>query len=158
MRRTFAGSLHPGLFDEVTALMKGGLLRRYLEREEDCLAVRGSILLNRQLTTLANRTDLAACRYDELTADNHRNRLIKAGLRAVRPWIHGVALQRSWIELMAGFDEVTDIAEARPLLTGLRYDRQGWSLPDPQSSGSNGSSPAIAGPSRGLKTRPGPAF
>jgi 5-methylcytosine-specific restriction enzyme subunit McrC len=112
-------------FDEVTALMKGGLLRRYLEREEDCLAVRGSILLNRQLTSLANRTDLVACRYDELTADNHWNRLIKAGLRAARPWMHGVALQRSWIELMAGFDEVTDIAEARHLLIGLRYDRQG---------------------------------
>jgi len=112
-------------FDETTALMKGGLLRRYLEQEEDCLAVRGSILLNRQLTTLANRTDFIACRYDELTADNRWNRIIKAGLRAVRPWMHSAALQRSWIELMAGFDEVTDIAEARSLLSDLRYDRQG---------------------------------
>ena len=112
-------------FDEVTGLMKGGLARRYLEREEDGLAVRGSILLNRQLTALANRTDRIACRYDELTADNRWNRIIKAGLRVVRPWMHSLALQRSWIELMAGFDEVTDIADARPLLSGLHYDRQG---------------------------------
>ena len=112
-------------FDEVTALMKGGLLRRYLENEEDCLAVRGSVLLNRQLTSLANRSDRIACRYDELTADNHWNRIVKAGLRAVRPWMHGVALQRSWVELMAGFDEVAHIPDARPIIAGLHYDRQG---------------------------------
>lgn len=112
-------------FDEIFTLMKGGLVRRYLEREDDCLAVRGSILLHRQLTTLANRTDLIACRYDELTADNRWNRIIKAGLRAVRPWMHGVNLQRSWVELMAGFDEVTDVSDARILLSGLSYDRQG---------------------------------
>lgn len=112
-------------FDEVTGLMKGGLLRRYLEDEDDSLTVRGSILLNRQLTALANRTDLIACRYDELTADNHWNRIIKAGLRVVRPWMHSVALQRSWIELMAGFDEVTDVENPRSLLSGLRYDRLG---------------------------------
>ena len=116
---------HPSTKSRATGRAHDMLPFPYLEREEDCLAVRGSILLNRQLTSLANRTDLIACRYDELTADNHWNRLIKAGLRAVRPWMHGVALQRSWIELMAGFDEVTDIAEARSLLTGLRYDRQG---------------------------------
>lgn len=112
-------------FDEVTELMKGGLLRRYVEREDDCMAVRGSILLNRQLTTLANRTDFIACRYDELTADNRWNRIIKVGLRAVRPWMNGVELQRTWVELMAGFDEVTGVVDARPLLVGLRYDREG---------------------------------
>ena len=112
-------------FDEVTSLMKGGLLRRYLEQEEDCLTVRGTILLNRQFSSLANRTDRIACRYDELTADNRWNRIIKAGLRAVRPWMHSLDLQRSWVELMAGFDEVTDIPDARHLLSGLRYDRQG---------------------------------
>ena len=112
-------------FDEVTGLMKGGLLHRYLELEEDCLAVRGSIHLGRQLSAMANRTDRIACRYDELTSDNRWNRLIKAGLRAVRPWMHSVDLQRSWVELMNGFDGVTDIADARPMLSGLCYDRQG---------------------------------
>jgi len=112
-------------FDEIFGLMKGGLVRRYLEREDECLAVRGSILLNRQLTTLANRTDLIFCRYDELTGDNRWNRILKAGLRAVRPWIHSVNLQRSWIELMAGFDEVTDVPDARLLISDLTYDRQG---------------------------------
>lgn len=112
-------------FDEIASLMKGGLLRRYLELEEDCLAVRGAIMSARQFTVLANRTDYIACRFDELTADNRWNRLIKAGLRVVRPWMHGVDLQRSWVELMNGFDEVSDVGEPRSLLSDLRYDRQG---------------------------------
>lgn len=111
-------------FDEITELIKGGLLRRYLEREEDCLAVRGSILLNRQLSALSNRTDVIACRYDDLTADNRWNQIIKAGLRAVRSWMHGIDIQRSWVELMAGLDEVNDVPEPRALLDELKYDRQ----------------------------------
>ena len=105
--------------------MRGGLLRRYVEQEEDCLAVRGTILLGRQLSSLANRTDRIACFYDELTADNNWNRIIKAGLRAVRPWIHDTDLHRTWVELMTGFDEVSEISDVHPLLSGLRYDRQG---------------------------------
>ncbi|MBP8962802.1 MAG: hypothetical protein KBG39_07645 [Opitutaceae bacterium] len=112
-------------FDEIAALMKGGLLRRYRELEEDCLAVRGSILLRRQLTTLANRPDRIACRFDDLTADNRWNRLIKAGLSAVRPWLRSYNLQRTWVELMSAFDEVSDAADAHALLASLQYDRQG---------------------------------
>ena len=112
-------------FDEVAALMKGGLLRRYRELEEDCLAVRGSILLGRQLTTLVNRPNRIACRFDDLTADNRWNRLIKAGLRAVRPWLRSYDIQRTWVELMSAFDEVSDTADPHALLASLQYDRQG---------------------------------
>jgi 5-methylcytosine-specific restriction enzyme subunit McrC len=112
-------------FEEVAFLIKGGLLRRYLEQSEDLLMVRGSVRLERQLTALANRSDRIACRYDELTADNDWNRLLKAGLREVRPWIHGIDLQRRWIELMDCFDGVTDLPNAGQLLSGLIYDRQG---------------------------------
>ena len=114
-------------FDEVTRVLKGGLLRRYLEHEDDLLAVRGTVRVQRQFTALANRTDRIACRYDELTADNTWNRVLKAGLRIVRPWVTTHDLLRSWIELMAGFHEATDlpVADVRSLLVDLRYDRQG---------------------------------
>ncbi|MCX6936457.1 MAG: hypothetical protein NTU80_00950 [Verrucomicrobia bacterium] len=111
-------------FEEVLLLLKGGLLRRYTERDEDLLAVRGTIQLQRQFTTLANRTDFVACRYDELTPDNRWNRLLKAGLKIVRPWIRSPDLERSWIELFAAFEDVGDEARPRALLDGLRYDRQ----------------------------------
>jgi 5-methylcytosine-specific restriction enzyme subunit McrC len=111
-------------FDEVLILLKGGLLRRYVEQEDDILAVRGGIRLQRQFTTLANRTDLVACRFDELTSDNRWNRLLKTGLQTVRPWIQNLSLQRTWFELSAAFEEVSPISQPRALLEGLRYDRQ----------------------------------
>lgn len=111
-------------FEEVLLLLKGGLLRRYTERDEDLLAVRGTIQLQRQFTTLANRTDFVACRFDELTPDNRWNRLLKAGLKIVRPWIRSPDLERSWVELFSAFEDVGDEVRPRVLLDGLRYDRQ----------------------------------
>lgn len=111
-------------FEEVLLLLKSGLLRRYTERHEDLLAVRGTIQLQRQFTTLANRTDFVACRFDELTPDNRWNRLLKAGLKIVRPWIRSPDLERSWVELFSAFEDVGDEARPRALLDGLRYDRQ----------------------------------
>jgi 5-methylcytosine-specific restriction enzyme subunit McrC len=111
-------------FDEVFALVKGGLLRRYVEHEDDLLAVRGGIRLQRQFSTLANRTDLVACRFDELTPDNRWNQLLKAGLKVVRPWMRSLDLHRRWVELSAVFEDVSDVAHPRVLLADLRYDRQ----------------------------------
>lgn len=111
-------------FDEVFALLKGGLLRRYVEHEDDLLAVRGGIRLQRQFSTLANRTDLVACRFDELTPDHRWNRLLKAALKVVRPWMRSLDLHRRWVELSAAFEDVTDVAHPRALLADLRYDRQ----------------------------------
>ncbi len=111
-------------FEEVLLLLKGGLLRRYTEHDEDLLAVRGTIQLQRQFTTLANRTDFVACRYDELTSDNRWNRLLKAGLKIVRPWIRSPDLERTWVELFAALEDVGDEDRPRALLDGLRYDRQ----------------------------------
>ena len=110
-------------FDAITAIVRGGLLRQYREREEDLHVVRGRIVSSRQFAAHANRSDRIACRFDELTADNTWNRLIKAGLRAVRPWIAGVELNRRWVELMTVFEEVNDTrADARDL-DRLVFDR-----------------------------------
>jgi 5-methylcytosine-specific restriction enzyme subunit McrC len=111
-------------FEEVLGLIRGGLLRRYVEEDDDLRTVRGAVQFQRQVTSLANRTDQVACRFDELTLDNRWNRLLKAALGAVRPWIRSVSLQRAWFELSAAFEDVSQIARPRALLNGLRYDRQ----------------------------------
>lgn len=95
-------------FDTVTEIVRGGLLRQYQEREEDLQVVRGRIVANRQFAVLSNRPDRVACRFDELTADNVWNRLIKRAIRMVRPWITSVELNRRWVELMIVFEEVDD--------------------------------------------------
>jgi 5-methylcytosine-specific restriction enzyme subunit McrC len=95
-------------FAEVARLVRGGLLRQYQPQAEDLPMVRGRIALARQLGALANRPDLVACEFDELTADNPWNRVLKRAIRCTRMWIQGVALGRQWVELMNTLDGVDD--------------------------------------------------
>ena len=111
-------------FDAVTDIVRGGLLRQYQEHVQDLRVVRGRILAGRQFAVRANRLDQIACRFDDLTADNVWNQLIKAGLRAVRSWITSADLDRRWVELMAVFGEVTDVAIGSESLDRLVFDRQ----------------------------------
>lgn len=111
-------------FDEVADLARGGLMRRYQEHEEDLRFLRGRILPDRQFAVLANRRDVIACRFDDLTADNPWNRVVKAAIWAVRPWILSFEVQRRCSELLAVFDEVSDIEAPRMVLDALVPDRQ----------------------------------
>lgn len=110
-------------FDAVLAVIKQGLLRRYQERADDLPVLRGR-LEARQFTRLANRPDLLACRFDELTADNIWNRLIRRGLQLCRPWITTVELERLWVDLMMAFDDVSDEALDAGHADRLPFDRQ----------------------------------
>lgn len=105
-------------YQAVTTVMRGGLLRQYLEHEEDLRVVRGRIATTRQLGTHANRLDAVACVFDELSADNVWNRALKKAVRVTRPWLRSAELDRLWVELMGVLDEVNDA-----LLTGAEVER-----------------------------------
>lgn len=111
-------------FDQVTLLVRGGLLRQYQEHGDDLPCVRGRIVTHRQFSVLINRADRVACVYDELTADNSWNRWVKRALKMVRPWIESPHLDRRWIELMSIFDEVRDEHLDLSSLNRLVFDRQ----------------------------------
>jgi 5-methylcytosine-specific restriction enzyme subunit McrC len=107
----------------VATVGRGGLLKQYREVVEDLDAVRGRIAIGRQVTALGNRPDRIACVYDDLTADNTWNRILKCGIRATRPWIRTIDLGRRWVELMALFEDVGDVAPDKALRDHLRFDR-----------------------------------
>jgi len=86
--------------------------------------VRGRIAVPRQLGVLANRPDVVACVFDELTADNVWNRVLKKALRVSRPWVRSVELNRRWVELMGVLDEVDDGRLTGVEVTRLTFDRQ----------------------------------
>lgn len=111
-------------FESVSSVLRGGLLRQYQEHEEDLQLVRGRIVVGRQMGVHANRPDLVACSFDELTADNVWNRLLKKAIRVTRPWIHSVQLNRRWVELLGVLDEVND-GQLTPLeVARLQFDRR----------------------------------
>jgi 5-methylcytosine-specific restriction enzyme subunit McrC len=110
-------------FDTAAGIARGGLLRQYREHQDDLTAVRDRIVESRQFAVHANRPDRIACRYDELTIDNTWNRLIRAGLRVVRPWLMSLELNRRWVELMGVFDEISDVTFTARTLNSLAFDR-----------------------------------
>ncbi len=111
-------------FRSVTTLIRGGMLRRYIERSEDLPLVRGRIAQARQFGIHANRLDRVACTFDELSADNVWNRLLKRAIRVTRPWLHRTDLQRQWIELMGVLADVDDTRLQATQVNRLNFDRQ----------------------------------
>jgi 5-methylcytosine-specific restriction enzyme subunit McrC len=111
-------------FDAVTMLTRGGLLKQYLEQENDLTMVRGRIDVARQLGAHANRPDVVACAFDELTIDNVWNRVLKKGIRCTRPWIQSVELSRRWVELMGVLDDVNDTQLNGVDVARLAFNRQ----------------------------------
>lgn len=111
-------------YQAVTTVIRGGLLRQYLEHEEDLRVVRGRIATARQLGTHANRLDTVACVFDELSADNVWNRVLKKAVRVTRPWLRSAELGRGWVELMGVLDEVDDARLADAEVQRLVFDRR----------------------------------
>lgn len=111
-------------YQAVTTVIRGGLLRQYLEHEEDLRVVRGRIATTRQLGTHANRLDTVACVFDELSADNVWNRVLKKAVRVTRPWLRSAELGRRWVELMGVLDEVDDARLASTEVERLVSDRR----------------------------------
>lgn len=111
-------------FDAVINLTRGGLLKQYQEQADDLRVVRGRVAVMRQLGTHANRPDVVACVFDELTIDNLWNRVLKRAVRCTRPWIRSVALDRQWVELMGTLDEVDDASLTATDVSRLAFNRQ----------------------------------
>lgn len=110
--------------ESVSQLVRTGLMRRYQQIEEDLNLIRGRLRLERQASTLALRHDRLACRYDELSADNAWNQVLKTALHAVKPWISSIDLGRRRMELFAAFDEVSLRTVAPAEIDVLVFDRQ----------------------------------
>ncbi|PZO09387.1 MAG: hypothetical protein DCF27_05620 [Lysobacteraceae bacterium] len=123
-RRSLLGIFIDAFLDEASRLVRGGLLRRYQSRKEDVRVVRGRLLVTRQAAVHGMRPDLVACAFDELSVDNPRNRVLRAALAVVRPWMEDTEQGRRWLELNAAFDGVALQRDALALLDDLVADRQ----------------------------------
>lgn len=111
-------------FQEVVRVIRSGLLKQYLEHDENLMVVRGRIAVSRQIAVLANRPDVLACAFDELTVDNVWNRVLKRAIRVTRPWIRNVETNRRWVELIGVLDEIQDALLTSADLARLRFDRK----------------------------------
>lgn len=81
---------------ECDKLLRHGLRRDYLRREESLPVLRGRLLVDRQILRRFGRLDQLECRYDERSSDIDDNRLCAAALQlaaytAQAPHVRGAA-------------------------------------------------------------------
>ena len=111
-----------GLFaNRLLAAVRRGLPRRYVGREEDLRLLRGRLRIVRQITALAGRPDVLACRFDELSEDTPLNRVLKAAVVRLARITRSAANARLLAELRARLEPVADSSD--PLKEPVRLDR-----------------------------------
>ena len=120
-----------GLFtSRLLTAVRRGLPRRYIGHEDDLRLLRGRLNVIRQITHLAARPDLLACRFDELSEDTPLNRVLKAAVSRLR--LARVARTadnaRRLAELAARFELVGDTPD--PLREPVCLDRTNTAFHD----------------------------
>ena len=119
-------------FDHLAILFNHKLLREitrglphsYVERRETLGTLRGRIDFERQMAAVARGLPSLACTYDSFEVDTRLNRMLKAGLRAVRSLVHARKTKQMLRRTEEVLDEVRDVpfraaeAEAIPLSRG----------------------------------------
>ena len=101
--------------------VRRGLPRRYVGHEEDLRLMRGRLHVVRQVTALAARPDVLACRFDELSEDTPLNRVLKAAVVRLADVTRSAANARLLAELTARLEPVG--LSSAPLEEPVRLDR-----------------------------------
>ena len=118
-----------GLFaNRLLEAVRRGLPRRYIAFEEDLGLLRGSLNVVRQVTALAARPEVLACRYEELSEDTPLNRVLKAAVKRLLQLTQSAANARLLRELAARLEWVGD--SPAPLKEPVRWDRTNASFHD----------------------------
>jgi 5-methylcytosine-specific restriction enzyme subunit McrC len=108
---------------QVSRELVQGVIRRYRELEENLTAVRGRIDFVQQVRRNLVHQERVACRYEELSADNPYNRVLKAVLLRLARVSAALDVRRAVNELQIRLAEVTDVPVTRQDVQALTFDR-----------------------------------
>jgi len=99
------------LADESEMVVRQGVLQDYVEHEEGLAALRGRLLVDRQVRAHCGQVDEVECRFDELEADIAENRVLAAGLAVAGRVCTDVAVKARVGRLAAAFAELCSVAQ-----------------------------------------------
>ncbi|ODB85284.1 hypothetical protein A3195_16935 [Candidatus Thiodiazotropha endoloripes] len=109
--------------DQLHAEMMQGMIRTYIERNENLNVLRGRLRIEQQFKqNLAHRERLF-CQYDELSDDNVHNQILKHVLKILLKMAIGNRARLQVAELLMRFGPISDIAVDTDLLNSLSFDR-----------------------------------
>lgn len=89
--------------DELFDQFHRGLLRSYVPQEENLSVIRGRWRPDVDVRRFPGRKDRLNCEFDELTADNSYNRILKAALRKARSLSLGNSRSNKDLEFLANW-------------------------------------------------------
>jgi 5-methylcytosine-specific restriction enzyme subunit McrC len=114
------------LVEEAEGVIRRGVLSDYVVREETVNALRGRLLLERQMAKHYGQVTELECRYDEWETDIVENRLIAAGLRTAHRFCSDPGVRSRIARTAAAFSEVCSPPEPGLVAEGqsLVYHRR----------------------------------
>jgi len=103
--------------------IKQGMIRLYIERNENLPVLRGRLITEQQLKLNMVHKERLYCRYDELNADNIYNRIIKYVLKMMLKMPIGREAKKKLTGLVMRFDDVSDVKVDLRMINSLNFDR-----------------------------------
>lgn len=95
---------------KLTNAVRRGMPRRYINEQDDLMALRGGLDLPRQFTRYAANPSRLACKFDELSDDIALNRIVKATITHLFKVSRNAANQQRLRELAFVYAEITEVS------------------------------------------------
>jgi len=105
------------------AQLMQGMLRGYVEKEENRHVLRGRIKLEMQFKHNLAHEERLYCRYDEMSIDTPHNQVIKSVLCQMRKFASGATARKRIAGLIMRFADIKDIPANLAFFDGLVFDR-----------------------------------
>jgi 5-methylcytosine-specific restriction enzyme subunit McrC len=109
--------------EQVTTIVRKGVARDYVAREDNLVFLRGKLSLREHIRRNSHNSSRVYCAYDEFDIDRPINRLIKGALLIVSRTTRDPANQQRCRELLFWFDQVPGTGDARSDFQRMRQDR-----------------------------------
>ncbi len=105
------------------AQLARGMIRKYVSRKENLKVLRGKLKIGEHIKRNLIHKERLFCQYDELSADNAYNRILKYVLAIMLKEAKGNHTLRQVSELLGRFDAISDCAVDSAILDQLIFDR-----------------------------------
>ena len=109
--------------DQLRIQLTRGMIRKYVRREKNLNVLRGKLKVDQQLKRNLVHQERLFCRYDELSADNAYNHVLKYVLGILLKAATGNRALRQVSELCARFESISDSVADALTVDSLSFDR-----------------------------------
>ncbi|WP_136809600.1 McrC family protein [Desulfosediminicola flagellatus] len=109
--------------NQLHAELMQGMIRRYIEKNENLGVIKGRLRIGQQVKFNVAHKERLFCQFDELSADNPHNQILKYVLRMILRLPLGVNARKQVAELHMRFEAISDFHPNVSDLDKLSFDR-----------------------------------